>query len=131
VLGETVLRLFMPNQHSSDSGTSDSSHVKPAFWIQVCVPAGILPKIQPLSFMSVIGAPARLPRMPTVITSGITICIVVTPKFPSPALMPSAVPCRRFGKNVLMLDIELAKLPPPTPHHNAINWNVHSGQSGC
>jgi hypothetical protein len=60
-----------------------------------------------------------------------TICIVVTPKLPMPALMPSAVPCSRFGKNVLMLDIELAKLPPPTPDHSAISWNAHSGQSLC
>ena len=69
--------------------------------------------------------------MPTVITSGMTICIVVTPKLPRPALMPSAVPCSRFGKKVLMFDIELAKLPPPTPDHSAISWNAHSGQSLC
>jgi hypothetical protein len=30
-----------------------------------------------------------------------------------------------------MLDIELAKLPPPTPHHSAISWKAHSGQSLC
>ena len=30
-----------------------------------------------------------------------------------------------------MLDIELAKLPPPTPDHSAISWNAHSGQSLC
>ena len=30
-----------------------------------------------------------------------------------------------------MLDIELAKLPPPTPDHSAISWNAHSGHSGC
>ena len=115
VSGETVFRLFMPNQHRIDSGTSDSSQAKPAFWIQVGVPAAILPKIQPLSFTSVIGSPPNAPKMPTVITSGITICMVVTPKLPRPAFSPSAVPCSRFGKKVLMLDIELAKLPPPTP----------------
>ena len=98
VSGETVFRLFMPNQHRIDSGTSDSTHAKPAFWIQVDVPAAILPKIQPLSFSSVIGSPPKAPKMPTVITSGMTICIVVTPKLPMPALMPSAVPCSRFGK---------------------------------
>ena len=41
------------------------------------------------------------------------------------------MPCSRFGKKVLMLDIELAKLPPPTPDHSAISWNAHSGQSLC
>ena len=35
--------------------TSYTSHAKPAFWIQVCVPAGILPKIQPLSLSKVSG----------------------------------------------------------------------------
>ena len=56
---------------------------------------------------------------------------MVTPKLPSPALMPSAVPCSRLGKKVLMLLIELAKLPPPTPDHKAMSWNAHSGQSLC
>src|SRR5664279_3776717 len=115
--GVTVFRLFIPHQHSTDSGTIDSTQANPAFWIQVGVPATILPKIQPLSFTSVIDSPPKLPKRPSVITSGITICIVVTPKLPIPALMPSAVPCRRLGKNVLMFDMELAKLPPPTPDH--------------
>ena len=123
--------MFIPNQHRIDSGTSDSTQAKPAFWIQVGVPAAIFPKIQPLSFANVIGSPPKAPKMPAVITSGITICIVVTPKLPMPALIPSAVPWRRFGKKVLMFDIELAKLPPPTPDHSAINWNAHSGQSLC
>ena len=30
-----------------------------------------------------------------------------------------------------MFDIELAKLPPPTPDQSAINWNAHNGQSLC
>ena len=91
------------------------------------VPAWIFPKIQPLSLTSVIGSPPKLPNRLTVITSGMTICIVVTPKLPRPAFRPSAVPCRRLGKKVLMLDIELAKLPPPTPHQSAISWNTHNG----
>ena len=67
------------------------------------------------------GSPPKLPKMPNVMTRGITICMVVTPKLPRPAFNPSAMPCSRFGKKVLMFDIELAKLPPPTPHHSAIN----------
>src|SRR5690606_7595468 len=31
VSGETVFRLFMPNQHRIASGTSDSTHANPAF----------------------------------------------------------------------------------------------------
>src|SRR3990172_11993146 len=98
--------------------------------MKVGVPAAILPRIQPLSFTSVIGAQAIAPKTPTVITSGIRTCMVVTPKLPRPAFRPSAVPCRRLGKKVLILDIELAKLPPPTPDHSAISWNVHKGQAG-
>ncbi len=121
----------MPHQHRIDSGTSDSTQAKPAFWIQVGVPAAILPKIQPLSLTSVIGSPPKAPNRPIVITSGMTICIVVTPKLPRPAFRPSAVPCSFFGKKVLMLDIDDAKLPPPTPDHSAISWKAHSGQSLC
>ncbi len=119
--GETGCRLFMPNQAMAASGTSDSTQAKPAFWMNVSVPAVILPRIQPLSLTSVIESPPSAPKTLTVITSGMMICMVVTPKLPSPALMPSAVPCRRLGKKVEMLDIELAKLPPPTPDHRAIN----------
>ncbi len=121
----------MPHQHNNESGTSDSIQAKPAFCTQVGVPAAIFPKIQPLSFTSVIGSPPKVPNRPTVITSGITICIVVTPKLPTPAFRPSAVPCSRFGKKVLMFDIELAKFPPPTPDHSAISWKAQSGQSLC
>ncbi|MCY1546300.1 hypothetical protein D9M68_822900 [compost metagenome] len=77
------------------------------------------------------GSPPKAPSSGSVITSGMTICIVVTPKLPRPAFRPSAVPCSRFGKKVLMLDMELAKLPPPTPDHSASSWNTHSGHSGC
>ena len=33
VSGDTVFRLFMPNQQRMERGTSDSSHARPAFWI--------------------------------------------------------------------------------------------------
>ena len=121
VSGETVLRLLMPNQHKSDRGTSDSTQAKPAFWIQVGVPAAILPKIQPLSLTSCMEPPPQSPNRLTVITSGMTICMVVTPKLPRPAFRPSAVPCSRLGKKVLMFDMDEAKLPPPTPDHSAIS----------
>src|SRR6218665_2358775 len=129
--GVTVLRLLMPNQHSKDSGSRDSTQAKPAFWIQVGVPAAILPKLQPLSLSKDLDSPPSAPNRPTVITSGITICMVVTPKLPSQAFSPNAVPCRRLGKNVEILDIDEAKFPPPRPDHKAISWNTHKGHSGC
>ena len=131
MLGETVVRLFMPKKQITDKGASDSTQAKPAFCIQVGVPAAILPKIHPLSLTSVVGSPPKPPNRLTVMTSGMTICMVVTPKLPNPALRPSAVPCKRFGKKVPILDMELAKLPPPTPDHKAMSWNTHKGHSGC
>jgi hypothetical protein len=71
--------------------------------------------------------PPAAPNTPTVITSGISTCMVVTPKLPRPAFRPSPVPCRRLGKKLEMLDIEQAKLPPPMPDRNAQAWNTHSG----
>ena len=121
IAGETVFRLFMPKKQMTDSGTSDNSQANPAFCIQVGVPATIFPKIQPLSLTRTADSPPKLPKRLTVMTSGMTICMVVTPKLPRPAFRPSAVPCSRLGKKVLMFDIELAKFPPPTPHHKAIN----------
>jgi len=69
------------------------SHTKPAFWIHVVVPAGIFPKIQPEDFSSV----RPPPTTPTVMTSGMSTCIVVTPALPSPAFKPSARPCFFLG----------------------------------
>ena len=43
-----------------------------------------------------------------------------TPMLPPPALMPSAQPLSRRGKKALMLVIEEAKLPPPTPANMAM-----------
>src|SRR3989338_3554029 len=117
----------MPNQAAITRGTRIAAQTKPAFWMKVGVPAVILPRIQPLSFSNVIGAPAIAPKRPMVITSGIRTCMMLTPKLPSPALSPRAVPCRRLGKKPLMLDMEQAKLPPPMPDRNAQNWNTHSG----
>src|SRR3989338_6023769 len=117
----------MPNQAAITRGTRIAAQTKPAFWMKVGVPAVILPRIQPLSFSNVIGAPAIAPKRPMVITSGIRTCMMLTPKLPSPALSPRAVPCRRLGKKPLMLDMEQAKLPPPMPDRNAQHWNTHSG----
>ena len=82
--------MFMPNQASRLSGMRVNNQMKPEFCIQVSEPAGIFPIRVPEVDCRVIGSPPRAPNMATVITSGTTICIVVTPKFPSPAFMPNA-----------------------------------------
>lgn len=53
-----------------------------------------------------------------------TVYVVGHAKLPAGVQDPSPVPCRRLGKKVLMFDIELAKLPPPTPDHSAISWKA-------
>src|SRR5438477_97805 len=92
VSGDTVFRLFMPNQHSADNGTSDNTHANPAFWIQVGVPAAILPKIQPLSLVNVIGSPP-MPAIAVSVQSSawvngrprLSICTVMMPHMPHTA----------------------------------------------
>ena len=109
----------MPNQAAITSGNRMAAQMKPAFWMKVGVPATILPMIQPLSLSSTMEPPPAAPNRPTVMTSGISTCMVVTPKLPRPALSPRPVPCRRFGKKPVMFDMEQAKLPPPMPERKA------------
>ena len=52
-------------------------------------------------------------------TSGTTNCMVETPRLPSPAFRPSAVPFCSLGKKKLMFDMLEAKLPPPKPQRSA------------
>ena len=118
-MGDKGSRLFIPNHAAATSGNKIAAQRKPAFWINVGVPAKIFPRIQPLSLVSTIEPPAAAPNKPTVITSGIKICIVVIPKLPSPAFRPNAVPCLCLGKKLVIFDIEQAKLPPPMPDRNA------------
>ena len=89
-----------------------------AFWIQVSLP--------PMSY----GSPPMAPKAPKVMIHGSRNCITDTPALPSPALRPSARPCIRFGKKKLMLDIDEAKAPPPTPEMPASTTKVKNGVSG-
>ena len=79
--------LFIPNQVAKPRGIRNTSQTKPALWIQVSLPAGIFPMRVPLVFSRTSGSP---PNTLIVITRGTRICMVVTPKFPSPAFMPRA-----------------------------------------
>ena len=65
-------------------------HTQPALESQVSEPAGIRLKIVPLVEVSSIGSPQSEPAMAAVMPSGIRICMVVTPKLPSPAFIPRA-----------------------------------------
>ena len=75
----------MPTQVAITTGMRIATQMKPALCRKVSVPAGIRPIRVPEVFCNTSEVP---PNMPTVITSGIRICIVVTPKLPSPAFMP-------------------------------------------
>ena len=83
--------------------------MKPAFCSQMVSPLGV----------SCWGGPPRPPKTPAVMTSGTRNCMVETPRLPSPALSPSAVPFWSLGKKKLMLAMLEAKLPPPKPHRSA------------
>src|SRR5574343_1422023 len=64
-------------------------------------------------------SPPSTPNSPTEMMMGLKNCTTDTPRLPSPAFTPSAVPLRSFGKKKLMLDMEDEKLPPPKPHSSA------------
>ncbi len=119
-----ALILFIPHQPTSTKGIRNNNQTNPALWIQASEPAGILPIRVPDVVTSSIGSP---PKRPNVITSGTKICMVVTPKFPSPAFSPNARPCCFLGKKKLMFDIDEAKFPPPNPESSASTWNTHRG----
>ena len=53
-----------------------------------------------------------------------------TPKLPSPALRPNAVPFCALGKKKLILAIDEAKFPPPNPHNNASKMKNSYGVAG-
>ena len=86
----SVLMLFILNQPKNANGTRKSIQTQPAFGSHVSDPAAIRLKIVPLALERIIGSPLKAPSIGKVITRGIRICIVVTPKFPNPAFMPRA-----------------------------------------
>ncbi len=96
MFGETVsvAMLFIPNHEANASGIRKTSQTNPALWIQVSVPASIVPIRVPDDVSRIFEPP---PKMPVVITNGIRICMVVTPALPRPAFRPRARPCIRFG----------------------------------
>ena len=53
-----------------------------------------------------------------------------TPRFPPPALTPRAQPFSRAGKNALILVIDEAKLPPPTPANSEMTSRVSNSTPG-
>ena len=95
------------------------TQTKAAFWIQM---SDVLPALT-----SWLGSP---PNMPKVIAQGMRNCMTLTPALPNPALRPSESPCIRFGKKKLMLDIDDANAPPPTPESAANRTSVRNGVSG-
>ncbi|MNG86413.1 hypothetical protein D3C76_430560 [compost metagenome] len=103
----------MPNQAASVTRTISGTHTKAAFCSHSAPPSA-----------SSLGAPPAAPNRPTPITIGTTNCIPETPRLPSPAFRPNAVPCWALGKKKLMLDIDEAKLPPPKPHSKAMITNT-------
>ena len=63
--------------------------------------------------------------------SSATSWITGTPMLPPPAFRPSAQPFFRWGKKALMLVIDEAKLPPPSPAKHATTMKVVYDVPGC
>ena len=61
---------------------------------------------------------------------GETSCITLTPRLPSPPLIPNALPCLALGKKKLILPILEAKLAPAKPQSNEIAINTQYGVFG-
>ena len=61
------------------------------------------------------------------ITAGAIICITLTPRLPSPPLIPSALPCLALGKKKLIFPMLEAKFAPAKPHSKAIMINTQNG----
>ena len=105
-----VARSFIPNQAATVLARMKGTHTKPAFCSH---------RWPPRPSTSGCGSPPSAPNTPTVTASGTTNCMAETPRFPSPALRPSAVPFCALGKKKLMFDMLEAKFPPPRPHRSA------------
>src|ERR1700674_1871267 len=103
---------FIIRYASSDDTAIGITHTNAGYCSQICL-------VAPFVSCTVCGSPPNQPKMPTEITSGTMNCTDETPRFPRPALSPSAEPLRSFGKKKLMLAIDELKLPPPSPHSAA------------
>src|SRR5574337_219267 len=100
---------FMPNQAAMAAAKVSHTQMKPAFCSHTCRVTS--------PFTQVCGSPPR--NSGKVITSGTTNCTAETPRLPSPAFRPSAVPFCALGKKKLMLAMLEEKLPPPKPQSRA------------
>src|SRR4030067_1511455 len=117
-----VARSFMPNHAAIAQTAMNGIHTSPAFCSHICLTSA--PRAQ------VCGSPPSAPNTPAVITTGTMNCASDTPRLPSPAFSPSAVPFCALGKKKLMLAMLEAKLPPPKPHSSASSTKVEELVAG-
>ena len=85
----TVAMLSMPNHAAITDMTISGTQMKPAFCTQICI-------VVPWS-TRVCALPPRISSAPPYMAIGAMSCARPTPRLPTPALRPSAVPCSRFG----------------------------------
>ncbi|MCY1304820.1 hypothetical protein D9M70_545920 [compost metagenome] len=79
-------RSFMPNQATRVTTAISGTQMKPAFCNHSWLPSA-----------SSCGRPPAAPNRPMPIDSGTRNCMADTPRLPSPAFRPSAVPCWALG----------------------------------
>ncbi len=110
---------FIPNQAASVATASNGTQIQAALVRASREPSGC-------------GTPwtPKKVNIGRKITSGASNCITLTPRFPSPPLIPNALPCLAFGKKKLMLPILDAKFAPAKPHNRAMSINTPKGVAG-
>lgn len=77
---------FIPNQAATDTTAMNGTQIQPAFCSHRRPPSP-----------SCCGSPPKAPNRPPATASGTANCITETPRLPSPAFRPRAVPCWLFG----------------------------------
>ena len=79
----------MPNHAASAASTISGTQMKPAFCTQTDAAAPDTSRVCAL--------PPMTSSAPPYMASGAMSCASPTPRLPTPAFAPSAVPCSRFG----------------------------------
>ncbi len=98
-------------QASTAPTTISGIHTNAAFWYQTSsdgLPATVSSWLPP-----------RKAKKETAMRYGVSSCTRETPKLPSPAWMPRAVPCLRRGKKYDVLGMKPENAPPPIPASKA------------
>ncbi len=114
----TPSSLTISRAAASSGLFTTTSLTTPASLVSVSVP------LTESALVKTCGPPAIVPSAAKPMIQGATNWTIETPKFPRPAWTPIAVPCRRFGKKMLVEGMKDEKSPPPMPHRKPMTMKV-------